>query len=297
MHSIVAGIRPVYLRHGRAATRTISALLALTVSSCTISATDDTADTTAPVAVSSIVSDETTVTEPTTEPSTEPSTGPTTTAGTTTTASSTTPVATAAPTTTGAPSDPRPLALDLLLTVTVENERPDGYVRDLFDHWITQPSGCSTREAVLIRDAIGQPQVDPFGCTVVEGDWISAYDGAAWIYPSDIDIDHVVALKEAWDSGAWNWSEARRRAFANDLTDPRTLRAVTDNVNQSKSDQDPSNWMPPLRSYWCTYLGDWVAIKVRWRLSMDQSEFGRIRNLLRDECPGWRIDPVAPAPG
>lgn len=274
----------------------VGVLVALALSGCTIAATDDAAGTTAPAGTSSDVSNETVVSETPVEPST-------TTSDATSTTTSDQPTSTITPTTTPAavttrpPSDPRPLAIDLLLTVTVENERPDGYDRDLFDHWITQPSGCSTREAVLIRDAIGQPQVDPFGCTVVEGDWISAYDGAAWIYPSDIDIDHVVALKEAWDSGAWNWSESRRRAFANDLTDPRTLRAVTDNVNQSKSDQDPSNWMPPLRTYWCTYLGDWVSIKVRWRLSMDQSEFGRIKNLLRDECSGWRIDPVAPAPG
>mgnify|MGYP000217839777 CR=1 FL=1 len=60
---------------------------------------------------------------------------------------------------------------------------------------------------------------------------------------SDVDIDHVVALKEAWDSGAWAWSMSQRQAFANDLTDRRTLIAVTDRVNASKSDKDPSNWM------------------------------------------------------
>ena len=267
----------------------------MVLTSCTMSATSDSGSSGTPPSTSDRdASDDTTTSAASPTSTVDPSTSsPDSTSPETTSATST--PATTAPATTAPPADPRPLALDLLLTVTVENERPDGYVRDLFDHWITQPSGCSTRETVLIRDAIGEPQVDPFGCTVVEGDWISPYDGASWIYPSDIDIDHVVALKEAWDSGAWNWSEARRRAFANDLADPRSLRAVTDNVNQSKSDQDPSNWMPPLRSYWCTYLGDWVAIKVRWRLSMDQSEFGRIRNLLRDECPGWRIDPVTPA--
>ncbi|MFM8268416.1 MAG: DUF1524 domain-containing protein [Ilumatobacteraceae bacterium] len=202
---------------------------------------------------------------------------------------------TAAPTSTTT-SDPRPLALDVLATIPITSERGDGYVRELFRHWITQPSGCSTREAVLIRDTIGLPQVDPFGCTVVAGDWISPYDGARWEFPSDVDIDHVVALKEAWDSGAWAWSDARRQAFANDLTDRRTLRAVTDDVNQSKADKDPSNWMPPLESYWCTYLGDWVAIKARWGLSMDESEYGRARNLLRDRCAGWRIDPITPSP-
>ncbi|MFM8311543.1 MAG: HNH endonuclease family protein [Ilumatobacteraceae bacterium] len=206
--------------------------------------------------------------------------------------------ATTVPATTAPPAtavDPRPLALDVLALIPIELEQGAGYDRDLFDHWITR-NGCTTRESVLIRDSLSLPQVDAYGCTVVAGDWLSPYDGGRWSDPSDVDIDHVVALKEAWDSGAWAWDSARRRAFANDLTDPRSLRAVTDNVNQSKSDADPSNWMPPLRTFWCTYLGDWVAIKARWGLSMDQSEWGRVRNLLRDECPGWRIEPLAPAP-
>jgi hypothetical protein len=114
----------------------------------------------------------------------------------------------------------------------------------------------------------------------------------------DVDIDHVVALKEAWDSGAWAWSESQRKAYANDMTDLRTLIAVTDRVNVSKSDKDPSNWMPPLQSYWCTYLGDWISVKARWGLSMDQSEFGRISNLLASDCAsltiaGWSDVPVA----
>jgi hypothetical protein len=75
------------------------------------------------------------------------------------------------------------------------------------------------------------------------------------------------------------------------------LNAVTDRVNASKSDKDPSNWMPPLKSYWCTYLGDWISVKARWGLSMDQSEFGRIKNLLVSDCStltiaGWGAVPT-----
>jgi hypothetical protein len=61
----------------------------------------------------------------------------------------------------------------------------------------------------------------------------------------EYQIDHVVALKEAWDSGAWGWEAERRSAFGNDLEDVRSLRAVTGSVNQSKSAADPSNWIPP----------------------------------------------------
>ena len=176
-------------------------------------------------------------------------------------------------------------AKSVLASIKVENEYKSGYRRSLFVHWSDlDGNGCDTREEVLKRDSISKPQVDPYRCYVVAGDWYSKYDGKTLSDRSDVDIDHVVALKEAWDSGAWAWSMSQRQAFANDLTDRRTLIAVTDRVNASKSDKDPSNWMPPLKSYWCTYLGDWISVKARWGLSMDQSEFGRIKNLLASDC-------------
>lgn len=188
-------------------------------------------------------------------------------------------------------------ALALLQTVRVENEYQVGYDRALFDHWRdVDGDGCDSRDQVLKRDSISLPQVDPVNCNVIAGDWVSPYDGARWSNPSDIDIDHVVALKEAWDSGAWAWSAAQRKAFANDTSDSRTLLAVTDSVNQSKSDKDPSNWLPPLQSYTCTYLGNWIAVKVRWGLSMDSSEFGRIKNLLQSTCISLNIAPIPNLP-
>ena len=188
-------------------------------------------------------------------------------------------------------------ALALLQTVRVENEYQVGYDRALFEHWRDiDGDGCDSRDQVLKRDSISLPQVDPVNCNVIAGDWVSPYDGGKWSNPSDIDIDHVVALKEAWDSGAWAWSAAQRKAFANDTSDSRTLLAVTDSVNQSKSDKDPSNWLPPLQSYTCTYLGNWIAVKVRWSLSMDSSEYGRIKNLLQSTCSSLNIAPIPNLP-
>ena len=188
-------------------------------------------------------------------------------------------------------------ALALLQTVRVENEYQVGYDRALFEHWRDiDGDGCDSRDQVLKRDSISLPQVDPVNCNVIAGDWVSPYDGGKWSNPSDIDIDHVVALKEAWDSGAWAWSAAQRKAFANDTSDSRTLLAVTDSVNQSKSDKDPSNWLPPLQSYTCTYLGNWIAVKVRWSLSMDSSEYGRIKNLLQSTCISLNIAPIPNVP-
>ena len=225
-------------------------------------------------------------------PTTTSSVAPTTSSINTTTSVSTT-------TTTSTTAKPVVVgsALALLQTVRVENEYQVGYDRALFDHWRDiDGDGCDSRDQVLKRDSISLPQVDPVNCNVVAGDWISPYDGAKWSDPSDIDIDHVVALKEAWDSGAWAWSAAQRKAFANDTSDSRTLLAVTDSVNQSKSDKDPSNWLPPLQSYTCTYLGNWIAVKVRWSLSMDSSEYGRIKNLLQSTCSALDIAPIPNLP-
>ena len=188
-------------------------------------------------------------------------------------------------------------AVSLLSTITVQNEYKTGYSRSLFKHWIdANGNGCDTREEVLIAESQSKAQVDAYGCKVIEGDWLSPYDNVMHTNPSELDIDHMVPLKEAWDSGAWNWTAAQRQTFANDLSDPRALIAVTAGQNRSKSDNDPSNWIPPQKSYVCTYLSEWVAIKARWNLSMDQSEFGRIKNLLTAACGTTTIAPWGTAP-
>lgn len=186
--------------------------------------------------------------------------------------------------------------MDLLAGVPVRPETPQGYDRGLFPVWSDlDGDGCDTREEVLIRDSRGTAQVDPYGCRVVAGDWYSPYDGVWVSDPSELDIDHVVALKEAWDSGADAWDAATRERFANDLDDPRSLIAVTASSNRSKGDADPSNWMPPNRGDWCRYVSAWVVVKWRWGLAMDPSEYGRVRNLLTGECEGATAEDGIPA--
>ena len=188
------------------------------------------------------------------------------------------------------------LALDLLQFVPVEREHRGGYHRELFDYPQQMGGGCDTRDRVLEQESAVRVRFTTSGCSIARGSWVSVYDGLAYTSPAGLEIDHVVALKEAWDSGAWAWSAAARRAFANDLTDSRTLQAVSSTSNRKKGDKDPSNWLPPSTSDVCSYVGDWVVIKIRWRLSMDQSEFGRIRNLLRGPCSGWRVAAWARTP-
>ena len=189
------------------------------------------------------------------------------------------------------------LALDVLAMIPVEREQPAGYERDLFHYGDTvDDHGCRTRALVLMRDSLTPAQVDAGGCAVIAGDWYSRYDGLTWSDPAELEIDHVVALKEAWDSGAWAWDDARLTAYGNDVDEVRSLVAVTGAENQAKSDKDPSNWIPSNADAVCTYLADWTSIKARWGLSMDESEHGRIRNLLTDRCPGQTIAPWAPVP-
>ncbi|GAA4585863.1 HNH endonuclease family protein [Planotetraspora phitsanulokensis] len=162
------------------------------------------------------------------------------------------------------------------LTVAAESHAST-YDRSLFPHWITISGACDTRETVLKRD--GTSVVTNSSCAATSGRWYSPYDGATWTAASDVDIDHMVPLAEAWQSGAWNWTTSRRQAFANDLSRPQ-LWAVTDNVNQSKGDQDPATWKPSLTSFRCTYARAWVQVKYTYGLSVDSAEKSALSSML-----------------
>lgn len=120
--------------------------------------------------------------------------------------------------------------------------------------------------------------------TVATGKWKSPYDGAIWTNAGDVDIDHLVALKEAWESGASTWTSTDRMRYANDLDFSATLVAVTENVNQSKSDRDPAEWLPPLASSRCDYATKWVHVKYRWRLSVSKAEQTTLATILSGSC-------------
>jgi hypothetical protein len=152
-----------------------------------------------------------------------------------------------------------------------------GYDRDLFPHWFdADGDGCDTRREVLISEA-DDPVTVGSGCSLSGGRWYSYYDAVSWTDMGRIDIDHMVPLAEAWDSGARNWSTSTRQAYANDLGDHRTLVGVTDSVNQAKSDQDIAQWLPQFAR--CRYLREYVAVKIRWRLSVDSAERSAMQSL------------------
>ncbi|KAL8874030.1 MAG: hypothetical protein Q9174_000570 [Haloplaca sp. 1 TL-2023] len=152
-----------------------------------------------------------------------------------------------------------------------------GYSRELFPHWHTVSGACNTRETVLKRDGTSV-QIDS-ACAATSGRWFSPYDGATWSAASDVDIDHVVPLSNAWKSGAASWTTARRETFANDLTNPQLI-AVTDNVNQSKGDQGPESWKPSLTSYYCTYARMWIKVKSVYSLTVTVAEKSALTSML-----------------
>lgn len=180
------------------------------------------------------------------------------------------------------------LVRDAVAALPVADEQREGYSRTLFKHWVdADRNACNTRREVLIAEAVEPPTVGA-RCALVGGSWYSPYDDVTLDDTNDIDIDHVVPLAEAWDSGAWSWDAKQRELYANDLDEERSLIAVTDRTNQSKADRDPHEWMPPNTAYECVYLEDWTIVKTRWRLSVDVAEKETLTELA-DRCPNTTL--------
>jgi hypothetical protein len=155
--------------------------------------------------------------------------------------------------------------------LTVADDKATGYNRALFKHWIdVDKDGCDTRAEVLIEEAIVKPKIGP-KCKLTGGKWLSAYDGKTLTNASQLDVDHLVPLAEAWRSGAWKWTAAQRQSFANDLENSEALVAVTLTTNRSKGDKDPALWTPA-KSY-CEYLKSWIKIKSQYNLTVDVLEW------------------------
>ncbi|MFK8909823.1 HNH endonuclease family protein, partial [Streptomyces sp. YS-3] len=170
--------------------------------------------------------------------------------------------------------------LDALQNLPVRAEDRTGYQRSMFRHWVdADRDGCNTRQEVLKAEALQAPVQGP-KCALTGGSWYSPYDGLYFDDARKLDIDHLVPLAEAWDSGASAWSAAQRQAYANDLGDERALIAVSAASNRSKADQDPSTWLPPSADYRCQYVTDWIADKTRWGLDIDPA--GLVRDPVGD---------------
>lgn len=178
----------------------------------------------------------------------------------------------------GSTSETPPVAADVV--IAAEPQR-NGYVRDEWSHWDDiNSSGCTAREDVLAAQVVGLPQVDIYDrCRIVEGNWFSIYDGVEYAgSPSNLDMDHIVALAEAHDSGGANWSPERKQQFAND---PLNLVAVTAASNRAKSDRDLGEWRPENRNAWCTTATAVLQVKTKYGLSLDPAEYDALVDMQR----------------
>lgn len=180
--------------------------------------------------------------------------------------------------------------LAMLETIPIEAEHRTGYERDQWPHWLDLDGDClDTRQEVLLATSLVTPAMAGSGCWVVSGRWRDPYTGVVVIDPRALDIDHLVPLQEAHDSGGWRWSQEQRALFANDQ---RSLVAVTPEANRppvGKGAKGPEAWLPPLPEARCSYLVTWVAVKARWGLSMDQAERRSVREGLT-ACSAARKD-------
>ncbi|WP_405417646.1 HNH endonuclease family protein [Streptomyces microflavus] len=175
---------------------------------------------------------------------------------------------------------------DAVGLVKVVEEDRTGYTRTKFKHWNSgddSSDGCNTRNEVLLAEAVVAPTVGA-GCKLTGGSWTSYYDGQEVTSAGSLDIDHMVPLAEAWDSGASAWSASRREAYANDQGAAVSLVAVTARTNRSKSDQDPADWMPPSPEAQCRYVGEWVSTKLRWGLTADDRELEALKVYAEGPC-------------
>ncbi|MFB9662672.1 HNH endonuclease family protein [Glycomyces mayteni] len=157
--------------------------------------------------------------------------------------------------------------------LTVAEEQNEGYDRSLFPHWKDEDgNGCDARDDVLVAQdrSGGLTEADCGGA--MTGEWVSMYDAETVTDSGDLDIDHFVPLKEAWGSGAVDWTTEDRQSYANWLGNAWHLIAVTASSNRSKSDQDPAEWMPEDESAWCAYVWAWVEVKKEWSLTVDEAE-------------------------
>ncbi|KID74101.1 uncharacterized protein G6M90_00g033670 [Metarhizium brunneum] len=173
-----------------------------------------------------------------------------------------------------------------LASLQVSTPVDDGtYNRSLFHTWDIIHGKCNTRhveipDVVLIRD--GEDVKTNRNCVPQSGIWTSPYDGLVFTEAHKLDIDHFVPLKNAWMSGASEWTDEQREAFANDLTHPQ-LWAVSAHANRQKGDKSPDRWKPPLTSFYCTYAESWVDVKGYYNLTISDSEKDALGSML-DDC-------------
>ncbi|MDJ0341324.1 HNH endonuclease family protein [Streptomyces sp. H10-C2] len=190
-------------------------------------------------------------------------------------------------------SAPGGSALAAVDTLTVKGRAPKtGYTREKFGKsWVdTDHNGCGTRDDILKRDLTGKTfRAEQGGdCVVTSGTLDDPYTGQKITYTrgkSKVDIDHAVALSDAWQKGAGQWTDDKRVQFAND---PTNLIAADASANRAKGDGDAATWLPPNKGYRCEYVARQVAVKKKYGVWVTAAEKDAMRKQL-NTCPTQKL--------
>ena len=196
-----------------------------------------------------------------------------------------TPVPTPTPTMRPAATPEVPSATQLpIAVVPVPGAVPD-YDRGEWRHWVDEDGDCQdTRQEVLVAESVSLVVYeDSRQCRVASGTWVGPYTGEQFDDPRGLDVDHMVPLGNAHQSGGWAWTDAKKRQYANDLSYNNHLIAVKASANRSKGSKSPAIWKPPDRGYWCQYAIDWIVIKDTWELTATEPEAEALGEML-DTC-------------
>jgi uncharacterized protein DUF1524 len=160
----------------------------------------------------------------------------------------------------------------------------DSYDRSEWRHWIdADKDKQDTRQEVLIAESTVPVTFDQRG-RVIKGRWEDPYTGRVFTDPTQLQVDHVVALGWAYYHGGWMWDKKKKQDYANDLDHPEHLIAVYGPANQAKGRLGPDDWKPENEAFWCDYGKIWVSITYRWDLSLTWREYAAIGELLAT-CP------------
>lgn len=143
--------------------------------------------------------------------------------------------------------------------------------------------GCSAREITLIRDAVNGEVRWNSDCEIVSGRWYEGYAGSTTSDPSSLDIEHIVAMQDAWDNGASRWDEDQRLQFSHD---PLVIAAVSSSENRSKGSRGPAEWKPGNRDAWPAYAQRYISIKSNYDLTLSsEAERTALEEMLGASAP------------
>ena len=216
---------------------------------------------------------------------TTPPTNPTTSVITTAIATSTPAlIPTARPAST---REPAPPTTTLTIAVAPISSQMPEYSRSQWKHWSDEDGDCQdARQEVLIAESLVEVTFESARmCRVETGRWYGAFTGTYVESPGDLDVDHLVPLKNAHLSGGWRWEPSRKVEYANYLDDANHLIAVTAGANRSKGAKGPEEWRPPDEGYWCEYAVNWTEVKFQWGLTVTREESRAVLDML-EGCKG-----------